>query len=763
MEILQTELIKNVRIMKTDIIRAALLLQAVAMSLSGCSEKHSPESQIHDHGRVTVAMSAAGDFYSPSENSINEVRGYRFSDGVLKEIMEPESSVTRGKYIFKAGERAGQIHFAANLSSAPSFSGLEAGKTSQEKFLAMTASSAQMTENGIGMTGILDLESVTGNAVDVKLGRTVARLDISSYENGVSILKVEVSGFSDEGRIFPLAGNGHTEDPGEGGDAAVMMDFSENPLAGSRRTLSYLPEQDAVLKIKASVSYKGGTMLLSKEVPLEVRRNQIYTVSVGAKGSGLSLSVNQDSWDDGGVSESAPSLKGMVDMENSDLPAAVKVSASRDTVYVPYQGAEFSLSLLAEPSAEVVIDGDVDGVEIELLPAAKSGLEKTAEAAVSSRLRMPGRKTERMHLDVYHGDMLAGRIVLVFRENPARLEGMLVLDDDGVCDFGRYADGEFGTVALPAGKILALEFPAGEDEWMKAVPVPAGENENVYRVLGGWRPNDPEADGRVQEGFLVISDADGSSRESYQVKRRNWGLPVVKMGNAWWTLYNLRGDARRFEDQVVCGSEPAGSDAIYDYLQAASDAELLELMGDQYQAGNTSGLPLSYDGSAFLYDGMKASAQDFGTLDASLSAPDGYEIPSYEDYAFFAASDDFNIGGIGSRTFVNRAGESVHVNVAEREVSFLGHEYGTMAFYEFIHDGESWVLYGLGHQWNTVPGNIAKMHLLMATHGVPGKSWAMEGYASSDRPGQNWMKFVANNNAKTRMIRCVKTPVEYIY
>ena len=55
------------------------------------------------------------------------------------------------------------------------------------------------------------------------------------------------------------------------------------------------------------------------------------------------------------------------------------------------------------------------------------------------------------------------------------------------------------------------------------------------------------------------------------------------------------------------------------------------------------------------------------------------------------------------------------------------------------------------------------MNLLMATWGNSGKTWSMEGYAQSDRPNQNWLKYVSQNATKTRSIRCIKTPVEYIY
>ena len=85
-----------------------------------------------------------------------------------------------------------------------------------------------------------------------------------------------------------------------------------------------------------------------------------------------------------------------------------------------------------------------------------------------------------------------------------------------------------------------------------------------------------------------------------------------------------------------------------------------------------------------------------------------------------------------------------------------------IAFYDFEYEGKHWVLYGLGHQWNTTPGNIARMSILLATYGHSSHSWMMEGYAQTDRPGENWLKFVAQNNTKTRVVRCVKIPVEYV-
>ena len=458
-----------------------------------------------------------------------------------------------------------------------------------------------------------------------------------------------------------------------------------------------------------------------------------------------------------------------MDVDNSVFGDGVRVNATRDTVFVGHLENDFVLSLLAEPSAEVTVDGKVRGVEISFMPSGGKTLVPAAAVSVRSALRMPGRGAERIHLDVREGNVHSGRVVLVFGANPVKIDGILRFDEEGICDFGRYVDGELAVISLPEGRELSLEFGSGEASWMKAEEVQAGTgmretgSGKSYRLLGGWKPNDPEADGRVQEGILVISDPDGSDRETYAVRRLNWGLPVVKMGETWWCRYNLRGNVKDFADQITNGMDPAPDGGLYEMLATLSEDELLELMGDQYQAGNHDGLPLSHDGTAFFHEGMKSQAMNFGLLDPEEMAPEGYRIPDYDDYAFFSASNDFNIGGIGERSFNNMSGRRINVRIAEREVNFLGHRYGTVSFYDFEHEGNHWTLFGLGHQWNTDPGKIAVKTLLLATYGNSGRTWVMEGYASSDRPGQNWIKFAENNSVKTRMIRCVKTPVEYIY
>ena len=144
-------------------------------------------------------------------------------------------------------------------------------------------------------------------------------------------------------------------------------------------------------------------------------------------------------------------------------------------------------------------------------------------------------------------------------------------------------------------------------------------------------------------------------------------------------------------------------------------------------------------------------------------APHGYRIPDDEDYLFFSKNGNFNLGGIDTRTYQNSKGQDIRITIVERNVDFLGYNYGTISFYDFEIDGVHYVLNGLGHQWDAVHGNIARMNLLLATYGSSSQTWGMEGYESQIKPNENWFKYAANNSTKTRVIRCIKSPVEYIY
>ena len=699
--------------------------------------------------RAEQRDTAAGD---AGDAIIETVTAYRFVGGVLCEAL-PGTGNSDGYYTFYPTDRAGEILFVANDRTGI-FSETSAGVTTLGAFHEIEASAEEMSGERLLMSGRAEFSDTQDSPATVTMRRSVARLDLEVRERGVEVRGIAIRGIARKGYV--LGGDAPTT-PSDAAREDFEAAYDDAPLANTTRTLLYLCEQSGEAPVaEVVVAFGGGEHRMTAALPATILRNRVYTLRVHGAGAGLGVSVSTDGWEAGAETDAAPDLLGRIDAAASQLCEGVTVNSAGDSVRVAYSGGEFRLAVFAGAGSQIDIEGAVRGVTANVEPT--RALKQVANVSVQSAPRFPGEEQSYLWITARRGEELAARIVLVFEPNPIQVSGALTFDENGVCDFGKYVDGELGRLTLPDGKIVRAEFAQDEDAWLKLVG-----QEGSWRVLGGWKPNDPKADGRTQQAQIVVSDADGSHAERYTVRRRNEGLPVVRIGQTWWCKYNLRGDATSFDDQISIQDDPAADTALADYLAACDDDLLLQLLGDQYQGGYPDGLPLRHNGEAFYHEGMRSSAQNFGTLDPTAMAPDGYRIPSYDDYAFLSANENFNLGGVGSRTYTNSAGESLTIRILERDATLFGKHYGTVSFYEFRTEEGCWVLCGLGHQWDTTPGNIARMTLLLATYGNSAKSWFMEGYAQNDRPNQNWLKYTSQNSTKTRVIRCVKTPVEYIY
>lgn len=511
-----------------------------------------------------------------------------------------------------------------------------------------------------------------------------------------------------------------------------------------------------------NVAFGGGMHELTAKLPEQIKRNTVYTLKVNGKGGKVQLSVTEDDWDEGVQSDAVENMKGLVDVDASQLTDGVRVNDRRDTVFVSHRENVFRLALLAENGAEVQVEGMAEGVEVSVENMTTRTLQKVANVNVSSEFKVPGRLNGREYvlLKVYKDAVLKGNVVVVFEPNPLLLEGLISIDKDGVCDLGKYVDGEIGRITVPEGKKMSIEIDEGEDLWAKVVN--SEEESNQYRVLAGWKPNDPKADGRTQQAYLIVSNNDGTDVEKYTIKRRNWGLPVVNINGTWWCKYNLRGNVKSFEDQVSINDDVnvIGGD-VRSYMETCGDDEFRNLLGDQYQGGNVNALKLACEDGAFYYEGFATSATDFTNLAADAMTPDGYRLPTYDDYRFFTWNNNSNMG-YGSNAFNNGLGQRLNIYTDERNMMLGEVEYGPVLYTEFDYDGTKIVFCGLGHQWDSTRGNVAKQNVILATYGRTGSSWNIEGYPKSVNRG-NWYKYGSQNPTKTRTIRCVKANVEYMY
>lgn len=729
------------------------LASAGLFLLSGCQKEKIRQDNAAD-GSLRISIISSGMNYgitTESETNIHTLDAYHFENGILSESFNSLQIDEKGVCRLDIKQKNGMLYFLANDATVTSRTNLTNNVTTLEEFLQLTATADEMTSKSLLMSGHTELDG-ENNSLSVSLKRAVARIDLESAfqdaeVNSITIRDIALTGLVNEGGNKSVLTNIEKTD--------LTKDFGEQPFKNKKESLYYLPEQTADgHAVEILMAVNGGWHRLKTTLP-PLKRNTVYTLKVYGNGANLNVEVLTDNWENGNSSESGLTLKGLVDKENSQLSEGVTVNERGDTVFVPSWNSNFQLTLAAESGAQVSVLGEVEGVTVT--PASQSrSLSPVAEFNVSSRQKMPGSKSEYMYLDIYNDQIQTGRVVLVFTPNPVQMSGLIEFDQNGECNFNRYVDGELASLILPEGKTATLKFAEEEAHWMKLAP----EGGNTYRLLGGWKPNDPKADGREQAGELIIADEDGSHPETYTIRRLNWGLPVVNINGTWWCKYNLRGNVKNFNDQILINSDPAKDSSLADYLTSCSDNEFLHILGDQYQAGNPNGLKLTHNGASFYYEGYKSQTDNFGTLAPTVMAPDGYQIPDFDDYRFFTGSTNFNLGYFNPGAFNNGLGQRLNFKVVERNATFQGLQYGPITFYDFEYEGSHWTICGLGHQWDAT--SISKMMILLATYGNGGSTWMIEGYSNSEGRG-NWFKYTGNNAQKTRTIRCIKTPVEYIY
>lgn len=706
---------------------------------------------------TTVAEPLSVRFSMPNQQNsgglsseIDNISAFRFEDNILKEVISNISINEEGVADINMASTRGNLYFLANAARIIEDNNFQVDNTSEEDFLSIKSDMEGMNHRGITMTGKADLTGNDDNNFTVAIRHSVARIDLESYSVDANVHSVRIKNVASQGYVFEQEGK--VEDIFDKED--VFKDFGDTPFSNKKETIDYLPEQYGKrFQVEVLITVNGAWKRLRAELP-EILRNKVYTLKIYGSGADFAISVDTGDWEYGTGSETEDVYKGIVDIDNSILSDAVYVNKNRDSVFVESWDNSFTLAILSEEGADCRIDGNVDKVDMEFI-SSRSLVTNSRKLNVRSKLKMPGVAEQYAYINVYKNDVLRDRVVLVFKANPVKLEGHLNFDENAMCDFARYIDGEVAVITLPEGKNISLSFADDSPEWMKLEE----NGNNRFRLLAGWKPNDPDADGRIQTAQITISDGSNQHIETYTVKRQNWGLPVVNINGTWWCKYNLRGNVKNFTDQILVSNEPAGGN-LADYMSSCSDAEFLNVIGDQYQAGNQEGLSIVHNGEGFVYENYNTKSDNFGTLSPTFMAPDGYEIPDYDDFRFFNWGNNSNLGYHNPGAFNNGLGQRLNFKVVERNASFLGNEYGPITFYDFEYEGEHLLLCGLGHQWNET--SIAKMSILFATFGNKSNTWSIEGYSQSDGSG-NWFKYSANNQNKTRTIRCVKTPVEYIY
>lgn len=747
------------------------VLLATLLMLNACSDEHTNEyfaDNSHTLLRVSLShFSTEGQAQPVSgETRIERMDAYLFEDGILTEYHPQLIAESENSYKLDLQRRAGALYVLANAET-----GLvpEIGLLTEVDFCQQTLTVADGHVQPF-LTGQIKLTGQAVSSIPLTLKHGTARLDFRIRVAGsFSVHQFGVRSAAKQTFVLPQT---DIQTPPGAEKEDILLTFDQG-LKQDSAAIMYLYEQaNPDLKVYVKAEMDGTTYEMEQPLPEVLKRNTIYTITLRKDLSGAHLVVEE--WAKGEDTELIPSLDSRltVDRSASQLPDDVQVADGGSTLIFPHNATEVLLAVDCDDELEML---PLEGYPLTVEPVTQTrGIAGKNLFRIRKLLYPPGHASDEACLQFHRKGLdnsyPEDHIRLVLQANPTQMEGLLDFDLQNYTHcFDHYIDNELATITLPEGKEIFAEFNEGEDPWMKIAPQEEGSN--VYRVLAGWKPNDPTANGRVQEARIVIRNkADGSAREAYTVSRRNYGLPVTWLHGVWWCKYNARGNSKSFDDQILSSDDPAVKvgTTVFNYLRDCTIDEFYDLWGWAYQGGRTQGMQVVVQDSVAVLDGFTTSGNThMNKLEPTTLAPDGYEVPSMEEFnRMFDATDYIWVMWNGTHTLKNpweghskiqreqrRRNDLVIDELALSDLIYIAMKSPEFTQYEPV------VWYGPSAQWNT--SGIYHGHynnILFTVYSPTGSGWYFNGSMAG--------LYLTQNGAgvhDTRILRFKKSPVEYIY
>lgn len=694
------------------------------------------------------------------DNRIEDMQACLFESGVMTNVYTDLQAI-ENEYTLKVDKMNGTLYMLANTSRLIDLNQLKESGITEEEWLA-TSISDDNGKTALFFTGALNLgEQAQGQyTLPLTLKRGVARIDLYVRATDVQIRNITLKNVMQQGFLLEQE---TMASPAESKLQDMVFNFAQ-PLQHDSLGLAYIYEQvNSDLKVVVDVSIGGRSYQLEEPLPQKLKRNTIYTLTLRKDHVTEKVTLEVKTWENGGNSSLIPDLDSRltINQTESELPEGAKVNEAGDILTLPHTASDLILAVNSDEELECRYSlGESIGIEpIETEPGKNL-------FRIQTRLLPPGFPADTtvvyFHRKGLQNSYDEDQLKVVLQANPIRLEGELTFNKgDYTCDFRRYIDNELGRFIIPEGLELTVICP-DNDPWIKIVQ--AKDNSQAYRVIGGWKPNDPNADGREQAATLVVRRiSDGQETERYIVKRRNWGLPVTQLNGIWWCKYNAIGNSKSFDNQILCPQDPArlAGKTVQDYLKDCPQDMYLKLWNAAYEGNSGIAMEAVYKDGKWTLDGWRSNEPiHINGLDAKALSPDGYEMPSFEDYKQILGYpmtiplnwDNYNptMGGEEYRCRI--------VWETRSGIQMDGSDLGDLASFSIEsvngHGSEPLTFYGVGSQWSA--GGINANNFLIANYNPTNlKGSFINGNRRLDENG------AGGNN--TRIIRFKKSPVEYIY
>ena len=704
----------------------------------------------------------------PGEGNINELQACVFENGVMTEIYT-QFTQKDNQYVLQTNKRTGHLYILANTANQLNLQELKAQDITEEKWQEVTIGH---TDENIHapefFSGMLDLGKSDEDILHMHLERGIARFDLSI--RSTSSIKVKKVLFKNITQHTFLFSQNPVSIPAGTTVKDRLVEFPQW-LESNTQGIFYAYEQAGDnLMASLEIVKNGKEMILETGLPSALKRNTVYTLEITTDSATGEAKLNVIEWENGGDHALASDMSNLkVNIKESVFPENIIVNEEKTQVTLPYTATNITLAIDCDDELEFIPENmpitieSLGGTSPETIGknVFRIQKEKWRPGVAGQELKL------RFHRKGLNHNYAEDYLTLVLPENPIKLEGLIQFHDGYEFDFERYIDNELGIITLPESKRLTVEYESGEGQWIKLEE--RSETPNSFRIIGGWKPNDPTANGRKQKARLVICNTDGTDREEYTVVRRNWGLPVTYLNGIWWCKYNAMGDSKDFNDQILSSNDPAAKagKSLFDYLRDCTSEEFFNLWKWQYQGKTTQGLEVIDDEGVVKLKGYGPSSVHINRLDAKAMAPDGYELPSMENFERVLNSTSGTIWLMwdGSHTTSWNGG----ANMQRRQRRKNDITVGTVALSDLIYiqmynnaeqQYEPLVWYGSGAQWDD--NGIKHVHynaMLWATYSPEnGQGWFFTGAMNAYHPSKNG----AGSN-DTRLLRFKKSDVEYIY
>ena len=724
----------------------------MTLAFTSCNDKTERDSEI--------ANVMLFNYMTDSKDPMETVDVYALNSGVLASKYININATTDGYYpIDNIEDRKNTVLLFLTNGQGINMDPLVIGETSNTDMQSKTTPAAdyKLSQPIHFYTGEKSLSDVSELLTNVMVTRSLARLDLKIQpEINVKIDSCVITNITDRSQIFPSQSLSHPD--------AKLISTS---IGGSNFTATTTETQEGFFYLYEShgagsevmffIKLNGVANRLKVALPDRVERNKKYTITINSHGATLSSSLEVLPWGPGSDADANPEpFQPIINTEESEIPALVEVSATKDTIFVPSIGASLTLALNTSTDTEIKTDGDILIEPID--PATKSTYigNKFNLSLKSKNINDPRTETRIYIKDKTISDIFDRYIVVVNladRTSFPNIQKAAIINERSVV-FNGYTDGIIANIKFSTQPIsIACTTNDVDFNWLRI----NNTDDNDIKLEGAFKPNDSMATGQIQESTVTI-EYSGGLIEEFKFSRKRESIPVTFIGNRYWAKYNLRGNSKKYEDQIGFDKDIKGD--MFEYLKTCSDDEYIYYAGANYKGISQDGMYLAKltDNTLHYPDYSKHLNAAITNLDPTYHCPAGYQIPNVNEFAsIMSKSSHINLPGNDIVWEYSSSGRIRLTIERHQRDSIKIDGVNTIKMYTVkIVDKltkETLTWHGTGNQWSNTGTSI--QYWIYATINPGGKYYTFNNLS-------NKTQFEPHNSAKTRIIRCIKSPVTYV-